>query len=192
LFRARIDVLSVQHFEAFQRLDNALKQAATQILDAVQESTVHVITATEMQNIEIRTLHTRTQDVLKQEIETTTVLLKEQNEQHHTIVTNEGRESRTEVLDAIAGAVCEQDRAISAGGQKVSSEVREEHQHTRAEITKRLDVNQEHMAQEITGLKRGLRQLELDLDRNFEELKSLLIKMNNTREGPDRQLLEVR
>lgn len=74
----------------------------------------------------------------------------------------------------------------------MSSEVREGHQHTRVEFTKKLDVNQEYIAHEITGLKRGLLQLELDIYRNFEELKNLVIKMNNTREGPDRQLLKVK
>ena len=48
------------------------------------------------------------------------------------------------------------------------------------------------MAHEITAIKRGLLELELDIDGKFEELKNLVIKMNNTREGPDQQLLKVK
>ena len=190
--RARVDVSNVQQTEAFQKLDDATKRGATQILEAVQESRDQVITASEVQRRELRTLHTRTQDVLRQEIESTTVLLEEQNERNRTIAANEDQKSRTEVLSAIAGAVCEQDRAISAEGQNVSTKVGEEHQHTRAEIAERLDMNQEFMTQEITGLKRGLRQLELEIDRKVEELKSLVIMINTTREGSDRQLLKAK
>ena len=46
------------------------------------------------------------------------------------------------------------------------------------------------MKQEINGLQRGLRQLQLEIDKKTEELKKVVIKMNNTREGPDRKLLK--
>ena len=77
--------------------------------------------------------------MLRQEVESTTVLLEEQSERNRTIAANEDRKSRMEILNAIAGALCEQDRAVSAEGQKVSTKVGEEHQHTRAEIAERLD-----------------------------------------------------
>ena len=52
-----------------------------------------------------------------------------------------------------------------------------------------LDRNQEVTKQEISGLQRGLRQLQLEIDRKAEELKEIVIKINATREGPDRKLL---
>lgn len=45
------------------------------------------------------------------------------------------------------------------------------------------------MKQKINGLQRGLRQLQLEIDRKAEELKEIVIKINTTREGPDRTLL---
>ena len=46
------------------------------------------------------------------------------------------------------------------------------------------------MKQEIHGLQRGLRQLQLEIDRKTEELKNIVLKINSTREGPDRKLLK--
>ncbi|KAF6226296.1 hypothetical protein HO133_009162 [Letharia lupina] len=45
------------------------------------------------------------------------------------------------------------------------------------------------MKQEINGLQRGLRQLQLEIDREEEEFKEIVIKINTTREGPHRKLL---
>lgn len=45
------------------------------------------------------------------------------------------------------------------------------------------------MKQEINGLQRGLRQLQLEIDRGEEEFKDIVIKINTTREGPHRKLL---
>lgn len=45
------------------------------------------------------------------------------------------------------------------------------------------------MKQEINGLQRGLRQLQLEIHREEEEFKVIVNEINTTREGPHRKLL---
>ena len=79
--------------------------------------------------------------------------------------------------------------AISTQVENVSARIEQANDNTRAQISKLLEKNQETMRQEINGLQRGLHQLQLEIDQKTEELKEIIIKVNTTREGPDRKLL---
>ena len=81
------------------------------------------------------------------------------------------------------------DSALFTKAEDISCQIEEANENTRAQITEILDRNQEMMKQEINGLQRGLRQLQLEIDRKAEDLKEIIIKINTTREGSDRTLL---
>lgn len=148
-----------------------------------------MVAAAEAQTKQMSALHTQTETMLSQEFVSAAANLAEQSETTRTFTAKEQERSRTEVLNAIADAASGYDDALSTETENISAQIEEARENTRAQITEILDRNQETMKQEINGLQRGLRQLQLEIDRKAEELKEIIIKISTTREGPDRNLL---
>ena len=184
-----MDASKVQQSTTFQALDKTTQEGAQKILDVLQDNRDHLISITDAQTLQLRALHTRTETILNHEFESVTAILVEQIEATRTLAAKEQDRSRTEVLDAIANATSGYDSALSIKAEDISCQIGEANENTRAQITEILDRNQEIMKQEINGLQRGLRQLQLEIDRKAEDLKEIIIKINTTREGSDRTLL---
>ena len=113
----------------------------------------------------------------------------EQSETTRRLTANEQRETRANVLKAVADATSGYNDAVSTQAEDICTRIEQANDNTRAQISKVLEKNQETMRQEINGLQRGLHQLQLEIDRKTEELKEIIIKVNTTREGPDRKKL---
>lgn len=189
-----MDASKVQQTSAFHALDEATKEGAQKILDALQDNRDHLIATTDAQTrhlraLHLRALHRQTETILSQEFESAAAKLAEQSETTRALTAEEQQRTRTDVLNAVADAASGYDDAISTEAKSISARIEEANENTRAQITEILDRNQEIMKQEINGLQRGLRQLQLENDRKAEELKEIVIKINTTREGPDRKLL---
>ena len=148
-----------------------------------------MVTATDGQTKQLKELHKQTETLLSQEFESAAANLAEQSETTRTLTANEQRETRANVLSAVADAASGHNDAISTQVGNISARIEQVNDDTRAQISKVLEKNQETMRQEINGLQRGLNQLQLEIDRKTEELKEIIIKVNTTREGPDRKLL---
>ena len=127
---------------------------------------------------------------MSREFKSATVNLVEQSRATRTLTANEHEKSRSETLNAIAHAASGHDEALSTEAEHISARIEAASENTRAQITETMDRNQAILKQQITGLQRGLRQLELEIDRKTEELKEIVLKINNTREGPDRKWLQ--
>lgn len=134
----------------------------------------------------------QTETILNDEFESAAANLVQQSNATRKLATKELERSRTEVLHAIADAASGYNDALSTKVENMSARIEEVGEYTQAQITGKLDRNQETMKQEITGLRQGLRQLQLEIDRKAEELKEIVININTTREGPDRKLLKER
>jgi len=124
---------------------------------------------------------------LTQEIESAASKLEKQNERTVTLTVSGKRRSRAEILDAVSDAASGHAQELYTNVTNVSTRIGEENQATRAQVEDLVDVIQEVMKQEIHGLQQGLRQLEKEIDRKVDELKDLVIKINTTRKGLDRQ-----
>ena len=116
--------------------------------------------------------------------------LAEQGKATRTLTANEHEKSRTETLNAIADAASGYNDALSIEVENISARIETANENTRAQITETMDRNQAIMKQQITGLQRGLHQLQLEIDRKTEELKEIVLKINTTREGQDRKCLK--
>ena len=145
-----------------------------------------LVTATDGQTEELNELHQKTEVILSREFESAAANLAAQSETTRTLATNEQRETRADVLNAIADVTSSYNDAISIQVEKISARIEQGNEKAQAQISKVLEKNQETMRQDINGLQRGLHQLQLEIDRKTEELKEIIIKVNTTREGPDR------
>ena len=105
-------------------------------------------------------------------------------------MTNEHEKSRTETLNAIADGASGYADALSTEAENLSARIEVASENTRAQITETMDRNQAIVEQQITGLQRGLRQLQLEIDVKTEELKEIMQRINTTHEGPHRQCLK--
>lgn len=144
-----------------------------------------MVAATDAQTKQMRALHTQTETIVSREFESAAASLAEQSEVTRALTAKEQRKTRTEVLKAVADAASGYDDAISTEAKTLSIQI-EANEISRAQITEILDRNQKELKQEINGLRRGLRQLHLEIDSKTQELKEIVTKINTTREGPDR------
>ena len=183
--------MSFQQTQSFQALDHATKESAQKILDVLLDNRDQLLATTNGQTRQLRALHAQTEMILNREFESAAVNLSEQSRTTRALTTKEHERSRTDVLNAIADAASGYDDALSTEAENISACIEEANQTTRAQITKTLNRNQDIMKQEIYGLQRGLRQLQLEIDRKAEELKEIVLKINTTREGADRKLLRT-
>ena len=134
-------------------------------------------------------MQTQTETILFQESKLAAEDLAEQSETTRTLTANEQRRTRADVLNAVADAASGCNDAISTQVENTSARNEAANEKTRTQISEVLEKNQEIMRQEINGLHRGLRQIQLEIDRKAEELKQIIIKTSSTREGPDRNFL---
>lgn len=183
--------MSFQQTHSFQALDHATKESAQKILDVLLDNRDQLLATTNGQTRQLRALHAQT-EILNNEFESAAVNLSEQSRMTRALTTKEHERSRTEVLNAITDAASGYDAALSTEAENISACIEEANQTTRAQITETLNRNQDIMKQEIYGLQRGLRQLQVEIDRKTEELKEIVLKINTTREGADRNLLKER
>lgn len=149
-----------------------------------------MVAATDAQTEQIKALHTQTETILSQELESAAASIAEQSEATRALTAKEQQRTRIEVLEAVADAASGYDDALSIEAENISSRIVEGNENTRIQISKMVERNQEIMKQEISGLQRGLHQLELEIDKKVEELKEILTKINTTREGPKRNTLK--
>ena len=156
----------------------------------MQDNRDHVVATTDGQTRQLSTLHVQTKRILNHEFESAAANLAEQSQTARTLTTKEHERSLTEVLNTIANAASGCGDTLSTEAENISARMEEGNENTRAHITEILDRNQETMMQEINGLQRGLRQLQLEIDRKTEELKEIVIKINTTHEGPHRRSLK--
>ena len=173
-----------------QTLDNSTEESVQEILEILNGTRDHLVTATDGQTKQLIELHKKTETILSQEFESAAANLAEQSETTRTLTANEQRETRVNVLSAIAHAASGYNDAISTQVENISAQIEQASDNTRAQISRVIEKNQETMRQEINGLQRGLHQLQLEIDRKTGELKEIIIKVNTTREGPDRTLLK--
>lgn len=184
--------MSFQQTHSFQALDHATKEGAQKILDVLLDNRDHLLATTDGQTRQLRALHAQTEMILNHKFESAAVNLSEQSRTIRALTTKEHERSRTEVLNAITDAASGYDDALSTEAENISARIEEANQKIRAQITETLDRNQDVMRQEIDGLQRGFRQLQIEIDRKTEELKEILFKISTTREGRDRNLLKGR
>lgn len=187
--RSQIDLLGLQQIQSLRTLDNATKESVQKLSEILIGTQNCLVTATDGQTMQLKELHKQTETILSQEFESAAANLAEQSETTRTLTANEQRETRANVLSAVADAASAYNDAIFTQVEYVSARVEQANDNSRAQISKVLEKNQETMRQEINGLQRGLYQLQLEIDRKTEELKEIIIKVNTTREGPDRELL---
>ena len=190
LFRSAVDVLSFRQTRSFQALDHATKEGVQKILDVLTDNKDHVVTTTDGQTRQLMELHAQTEGMVIHEFESAASHLVKQSETTRTLTAKEHEKTRTEVLSAIADAASGCGDTVSREAENMSARIEEANEDTRFQIAGILERNHETMKQEISELQRGLRQLQLEIDKKTEELKSIIIKMNTTREGPDRKLLK--
>ena len=149
----------------------------------------HSVTATDGQTKELEERHQKTETILYQGFESAAANLAAQTETTRTLTANEQRETRADVLNAVADAATGYNDALSTHVENISARIEQGNEKTQAQISMVLENNQEIMRQQINGLQRGLHQLQLEIDRKTEELKEIINKVNTTREGPDQTLL---
>lgn len=184
--------MGFQQTHSFQALDYATKENAQKILDVLLDNRDQLLATTNGQTRQLRALHAQTDMILNNGFESAAVNLSEQSRTTRALTTKEHEKSRTEVINAITDAASGYDDALSTEVENISACIEEANQTTRAQITETLNRNQDIMKQEIHGLQRGLRQLQLEIDRKAEKLKEIVLKINTTREGADRNLLKER
>ena len=160
------------------------------MLDVLQDNRDHLLATTDAQTRQLSALHAQNESMLNHELESATVNLVEQIRATRTLMTNEHEKSRTQTLNAIADGASGFADALSTEAEKLSARIEAASEDTRAQITETMDRNQAIMKQQITGLQRGLRQLQLEIDMKTGELKEIMLRINNTREGPNRQCLK--
>ena len=149
-----------------------------------------MLATTDAQTRQLSALHAQNESILNREFKSAAVNLAEQSRVTRTFTANEHEKSRTETLNAIADAASGYDNALSTETENISARIEAATENTRAQITETMDRNQAITKQQIIGLQRGLRQLQLEIDRKTEELKEIMLKINTTREGPDRKCLK--
>ena len=84
------------------------------------------------------------------------------------------------------------DNTLSSESGKIKATIRDETASSSVHIAGLMETNQEVVKQQINDPQRGLQQLQTEIDRKVEELKDLVVKINTTREGPERQSLKER
>ena len=156
----------------------------------MQDNRDHLLVTTDAQTRQLSALHAQKESTLNREFKSAAVNLAEQSRATRTFTANEHEKSRTETLNAIADAASGHDDTLSTEAENISARIEAASETTRAQITETMDRNQEILKQQIIGLQRGLRQLQLEIDRKTEELKEIVLKINTTREGPDRKWLK--
>ena len=156
----------------------------------MQENRDHLLAATDAQTRQLSALHAQSESILNREFKSVAVNLAEQSRATRTLTANEHQKSRTETLNAIADAASGYDDSLSTEVENISARIEAASENTRAQITETMDRNQAIIMQQITGLQRGLDQLQLEIDKKTEELKEIVHKINITREGPDRKWLK--
>lgn len=140
----------------------------------------------------MQSIRKQTQNIVTQEIDALASHLEQQNEGIRALTAEEGQQSRAQILDAVADAAIMHDNAFSSESGKIKATIRDETANSRAHIAGLMETNQEVVKQQINDLQRGLQQLQIEIDRKVEELKDLVVKINTTREGPERQSLKER
>lgn len=125
-----MEASKVQQTAAFQALDEATKEGAKKILDALQDDRDHLIATTDAQARHLRALHTQTETILTQEFESATTNLSEQSEKTRALTAKEQQRTRMEVLNAVADAASGYDDAISSNTKNVSARIEEANENT--------------------------------------------------------------
>ena len=156
----------------------------------MQDNRDHLLVTTDAQTRQLSALHAQNEIILNRELRSAAVRLAEQSGATRNLMANEHEKSRTETLNAIADAASGYHDALSTEAENISARIEAASESTRAQVTETMDKNQAILKQQITGLQRGLSQLQLEIDRKTEELKEIVLKINTTREGPDRKCLK--
>ena len=156
----------------------------------MQDNRDHLLATTDAQTRQLSALHAQNESLLNREFKSAAVNLAEQSRATRTLTADEHEKSRNETLNAIADAASGCSDALSTEAENISARIEAASENTRAQITETMDRNQAIMKQQITGLQRGLCQLQLEIDRKTEELKEIVLKINTTRKGPDRKWLK--
>ena len=143
----------------FQDLDNTTKRGVQMILNVLQESRDQAVETAEEQTKRADKFHMQTQNILSKDIGLATTCLEAQDERSQALTTQEQRRSHTELLGTVADATSSHERVLSIGAGDISSRIEHDSEHTRTHIAGMLEINQEFMKQETTGLQRGLVQL---------------------------------
>ena len=156
----------------------------------MQDNRDHLLVTTDAQTRQLSALHAQNESTLNREFKSAAVNLAEQSRATRTLTANEHEKSRTETLNAIADAASGHNDNLSTEAENISARIEAASETTRAQITETMDRNQAIMEQQITGLQHGLRQIELELKRKTEVLKEIVLKIDTTREGPDRKRLK--
>lgn len=182
-------MLESQQTQSFQALDHTTKEGVKKILDVLHDYGDHLLATTDAQTRQLSALHAQNESILDREFKSATVNLVEQSQATRTVTANEHEKSRTETLNAIADAAYGYDDALSTEAGNICARIEVANESTQAQITETMDKNQAIMKQEIIGLQRGLRRLQLEIDGKTEELKEIMLKIDTTPEGPHRKLL---
>jgi hypothetical protein len=205
--RTRLDLSSKQGKDHFQSLDKSTKCKVEDALGTLRDWNEQVQASIKEQAQETRLLQTQTQKTVACEINALANKLEQQIERTCTRTTDEQQhqqqeqqqqqrqeqqQSQCQVIDAIADAATMHNQTLSLGTENINDTIKKETGSTRVHIAGLVETNQEVMKNEINELKRGLQQLQSEIDRKLAELKDLVIKIDTTHEGPKRQLMKKR
>jgi hypothetical protein len=196
--RTRLDLSSKQTKDHFQSLDQSTQCKVEDAMKTLRDWNEQVQASIKEQAQETRLLQTQTQKTVAREINALANKLEQQVERTRARTTDEQQQqqqqqqSQFQIIDAIADAATMHNHALSLGTENINATIEKETACTRVHIAGLVEANQEVMKTEINELKRGLQQLQSEIDRKHAELKDLVVKINTTHEGPKRQLMKKR
>lgn len=120
---------------SFQALDDATKEGAQKILEALSDSRDQLVAATGSQTKQMRALHTQTETILSQVFRTAAANSAEQSEGTRALTAKEHQSTRAEVLNAVADVASRYDNAFSTEADNISARIEEVDEISRAQIT---------------------------------------------------------
>ncbi|MCJ1261298.1 hypothetical protein MMC22_001162 [Lobaria immixta] len=188
----------------FEALDESTKRGVDDILQKLHDQNDGVLASIQEQVQETRAFQGQAQKAVIQEIDALAKNLEKRSEETQSTA-DERQKSQAKLLDAIADAAIVNDNALTLGteninhrglqrrcGVTINATIKEETEDTRAHMTEIMHESQEVMKQQVHELQRGLQQLQSEIDRKLEDLKDLIVKINTTKEGPERQSMKMR
>lgn len=161
------------------------------ILQKLHDQNDGVLASIQEQVQETRAFQGQAQKAVIQEIDALAKNLEKRSEETQSTA-DERQKSQAKLLDAIADAAIVNDHALTLGTENINATIKEETEDTRAHMTEIMHESQEVMKKQVHELQQGLQQLQSEIDRKIEDLKDLVVKINTTKEGPERQSMKMR
>src|ERR1700722_12036067 len=176
-FRTQITVLSAEQLQGFQKLDQSSQAQLQQFLNALKAREDVFSLQLGHQTRTIERLSQGTRHLVLNAIADAT----QANADLHD-------ETRVELSAAIDIAVVHH----NSRAQCTDARVTQQHELTRAEILAVLNSNQASLTEDVSGLQRSIKQLEIEMQRRTEELTDLIRQTHLARRQAERRALTER